>query len=266
MLADDIGLVNLIYGIDDCATLQSDLNNTVKYCKLNSLKLNSDKCERLRITLKKCDLPSYKIENANINIVNKHKHIGVIYDSKLNFNFHVDMIVQKALKKFYILRFLCKRVDGQTFLKLYMTYILPILEYTNLCLTYTKSQCDRIEKVQKRITKFICFKLKKCLLKYEERLKFLKLHSLKKRREIQILKIVFKIRTKSSKICENWLSEIEFYESKRNGILCRVPLKRIELVEKYLFNNAIKLFNDLPINVRNETKFCNYVKKLNDLL
>jgi len=62
-------------------------------------------------------------------------------------------------------------------LKLFQTYILPILEYSNLCLTYNSTQSDRLEKIQKRITKFICFRLNKYYLNYDQRLEFLNMFS-----------------------------------------------------------------------------------------
>jgi hypothetical protein len=47
--------------------------------------------------------------------VQEHKHLGLIFDSKLNFNQHCDMIVNKEMKKLGFLKNLCEYVDGITF-------------------------------------------------------------------------------------------------------------------------------------------------------
>ncbi len=56
----------------------------------------------------------------------------IIIDSKLSFIQHIDSIVNKALKNFSMFKRLCPRADGNTFLKMYKTYILSILENFNL--------------------------------------------------------------------------------------------------------------------------------------
>ncbi len=142
----------------DCDDLQEDINSLVEWSESRNLKINSNKTEHLRISLKKNCLNTYQINGNPINTVQEHKHLGLIFDSKLNFNQHCDMIVNKARKKFGFLKSLCKYVDGITFLNLYKTYVLPILESNLICWVLNKTQFNRIEMVQK-ITKFICKKL-----------------------------------------------------------------------------------------------------------
>ncbi len=260
--ADDMVLIRAINTQNDCFILQQNLDKISDYCIKNSLKLNSEKCKAMRITLKNNELFNYKINNSVINHVITQKHVGITYDSKMSFNCHTNEIISKALKKFYTLKFLCKRVDGKTFLRLYKTYILSILEYSNLSVIYTGSQSMCLEKVQKRIMKYICFKLGKYHLTYEQRLEFLKIYSLEKRRKIQILSLLMKVKNKMLGIRDEWFNELEFYESFRNGIFCKIKVNRIELSDKYIFDYSVKLFNNLSKNVRNE---CNFRKFVNEL-
>ena len=123
LFADDMSILKIIYNESDCITLQNDLTKVYEFCIENSLKLNPNKSEVLRISFKNTNEFNYKINNNVINNVSFHKHIGVIYDCKMSFNSHFDYIIQKALKKFAILRVFCKRVNGLTFLRMYTTYI-----------------------------------------------------------------------------------------------------------------------------------------------
>ena len=170
--ADDLCLIRPILSEIDCQILQSDLNEIYTFCEENSLKLNPSKCEFLRISHKNTEIFDYKLNDNIIKSVDFHKHIGVFYDRKMSFNIHIDNIAEKSLKKFYLLKHICKRVNGLTFLKLYVTYVLPILEIYNLSLVLNKTQTNRLESVQRSITKYICYKMNKIGLSYEEIFKF----------------------------------------------------------------------------------------------
>ena len=211
--ADDLVILSIVKNTKD-----SDLLNLENYCNEKELKLNAQKTKHLRIGLKNCNLSGYVLQNEIIETVNSHKHLGVTYDNKMSFNFHCNDIINKAYSKYNVMKHICNQVDGQTFLRIYKTYILPIIEYSNLCWTPTQTQSDNIEKIKKRITKYICYKLSKSGLHYEQRLNLLNLKTLKSRRDMKILKIVHKIRSHSFEIPINWFSYLNFYTTNRNAI------------------------------------------------
>ena len=158
------------------------------------------------------------------------------------------------------MKHICKGINAETFLRVYKTYILPIIEYSNMCWTPTVTQANDIEKIQKRITKFICNNMGKYNLKYNERLDVLNLKTLDFRRKLKILKIVQNIKCKNVNIPIDWISKLTFHSTKRNDIFIKANQRRICLEDKNLFNNSIKLFNHLPINVRNECNFKKFVQ------
>ena len=104
----------------------------------------------MTITLKSVDKFEYKISNLVINEVFYQKHVGVIYDSKMSFNPHIDYIIEKSLKKFNVIRFLCRRVRGKVWIRIYTTYIRSILEYFNLSLVLNQTQSMKLEKIQRK--------------------------------------------------------------------------------------------------------------------
>ena len=257
--ADDLCIVCPINTVEDCLKLQIDLNEIYCYCEENSLKLNPMKCEFMRIYSRNSPEFSYKINGNCIKSVQIHKHIGVIYDYKMAFNSHIDNIVIKALKKFSLLKYICNRVNGKTFLRLYLTYILPILEFCNLSLVLNKTQTIRLESVQRNVTKYICYKMRKYDLTYENRLEFLNIYTLEKRRKIQILKIVYKIKNRLYECKNKWFNELFFYNTTRNGSFCKIPIKHNV---KEFFINASKIYNSLPQNIRSENKYRKFVNYL----
>ena len=264
--ADDIVLMKPIYNLNDCLDLQNDLTLISEFFDNNFLRLNPLKCEYMRIGLKNNETFDYKITDISVKKVDIHKQVGVTYDSKMSFDHHLNEITAKAIKKFGLLKFICKRVDTKTFLRLYLTYILPILEYSNLCLTYNKTQSKRLESVQKRITKYICVKEGNLELKYEQRLNHLKIESLEKRRNKQILKLLQKIKIGFKDISEKWINEIEFYENSRHGTFAKIRFNRLTKTDKNIFDFSIKLFNNLPKHIRNEPNLSNFMNQLNAFL
>ena len=217
----------------------------------------------MRIGSRICDQFVYKINEIDINSVIKHKFVGIIYDCNLSFISQIDEMIEKTLKKFAILKNICKRVDFKTFLKCYITYLRPILEFANLSLVMTQTQSDRIESIQRKVTKHICFLKGNSYLRYEERLIFCKIFSLKKRREMQTLKLVFKTLNGLHKISDKFSDHFVFYESSRNGVFCRLPTN---YNQKDFFVFASKLFNRLPKVIRIEKSLTKFNVLLEDFL
>jgi hypothetical protein len=152
------------------------------------------------------------------------------------------------LKKFSILKILCKRVNEVTFLRFYITYILQILEFSNLSVVLTQTQSDRIESIQRKVTKLICYKLSKNHLLYEERLRYLKINSLKKRQIVQILKVLFKIRYKLFECNNKWTNDLVFYETSRNGVFCKLSKHKSICDKSFLLMPQIFLIHCIKIS------------------
>ena len=167
--ADDTIIMRPIYKEEDCKVLQNDIDNMINYLNLNHLKVNSSKCKCMRISNKTTTLYKYNVNGISLDYVLEHKRIGINYDTKMSFKSHINYIIEKTYKKFNLIRFLGKDMNGSTMINLYKTYILPILEYSNLCLTFNMSQNKRLENVQRKKTRYLCLKLNIFNFDYEKR-------------------------------------------------------------------------------------------------
>jgi hypothetical protein len=182
--------------------------------------------------------------------VNSHRHLGVFLDENLNFNIQCDKTVSKALQKWGVLKYMCKRANADIFLRLYKTYILPILEFSNIGWSLNISQTKRIESVQGRVTKFICNKLGKFEISYSERLKELNLLSLEFRRKVKMLTIVQKVKIEHELIPTSWLYKFNFKETYRYGFKIDIKKMRINFCDKSFFNKSEILYNELSKEIR----------------
>jgi hypothetical protein len=116
------------------------------------------------------------------------KDLGVVHDSKLVFDNHINNIISSALKALgFIMRSSTHFTQAKTLKVLYCSYVRSKLEYAsqiwNPCYnTYS----DRIERIQQKFIKHLCFKLK-CPYSSTNYISICKRHHLvplKQRREI----------------------------------------------------------------------------------
>ena len=177
--ADDTVFLYEIFSEDNVSELQNDLNLFHEWCLKMGLVLNVNKTKHLRITLKDVDLPKYTLNGINIECVNSHEHLGIILNDKMCFDDYVDKIVKKSFIKWAMIVQYCKSVNSNVLLKLYTSYVMPIIEFASLAYYLNITNLERIEKIQRKVTKFICYKMQKSNLSYEQRLNELSLLSIK---------------------------------------------------------------------------------------
>lgn len=197
LFADDNKVYKKIRTLLDCLSLQSDLDKLSDWCDVNRLNLNIKKCSVISFTRSPCKINfDYYICKTLLTRVESVKDLGVIFDSKLSFNEHVQEICKKAFRMLGFIFRSCKYFTNiYSLLTLYKSYVRSQLEYCSSIWSpmYGKFS-DKIEKVQRRFTKTVFFKFKLGKVKYNERLSFLKLHSLESRRlqrdEIVLYKVI----------------------------------------------------------------------------
>ena len=97
LFADDALVYRTINNEEDAKKLQKDLDNLQIWEHKWKMHFNPDKCEVLRITLKKNIIEAnYTIHNQQLQVVQKAKYLGVTIDKTLSFNDHVNNICKKA--------------------------------------------------------------------------------------------------------------------------------------------------------------------------
>ena len=184
-----------------------------------------------------------------IKTLNEEKDLGVTFDTKLSFDSHIGKVVNKANQMLGVIRRTFTYLDKDMFQKLYKSFVRPHLEYANAIWSpYLKRQSSQIERVQRRATKM----LKECRDKpYEERLTYLKLHSLKGRRIRGDLIQTYKIFNGLDDVAVDSLFCISQYKNTRNaeGKIfiqhCRTNKR------KFSFSNRVApLWNELPTKIK----------------
>lgn len=103
---------------------------------------------------------NYSIFGLPLPLVSNKKDLGVIFDSKLNFSHHTQMIKNKTMRNLGFIKITCHSFNDPTALKtLVRSLVRSNLEYCLLIWSNkTLKQNETIESVQNDYLRFIAFK------------------------------------------------------------------------------------------------------------
>ena len=131
---NDIKIALEIVTPDDCKKLQKDLDNIREWCIRNGMKLNISKCAA--ISFRKSNFSKffkYYLINQKLERVNSIKDPGIIFDSVLSFNEHINKIIIKANKMWaFIWRNTKHFMKWQSIRVIYLTLVRLILLYGSI--------------------------------------------------------------------------------------------------------------------------------------
>ena len=194
LFADDTKIFAPVSGHSDRNTLQIDLDSLLDWTVAWQLPFNESKCKVIHYG-KHNPHRMYTLGQNSVNSVVEEKDLGVTFDPSLNFSLHHDKAIAKANSRLGLVKRSFRHLDEKSFITLYKSLIRPILEYSSVVTNPVRKQDqDRLESVQRRATKLVPGLKDK---PYGERLKVLKIPSLKYRRKrcdvLQTYRILTKV-------------------------------------------------------------------------
>ena len=145
--------------------LQKGLNLLEGWCRRWRVKLNAAKSNLVMFSrLNESVTENFRIAlfNDTIAPTPSARFLGVEFDQKLNFSKHVEDILARANKRLNVLRVVKRAgVDRRVAMKLYKTYILPLVEYGSIAfIAAPKLSIDKLQKLQNEAIR-ICLGLPK---------------------------------------------------------------------------------------------------------
>lgn len=186
IFADDTKLST----VEDADLLQNDINMLLEWCKEWKMKFNVKKCNILHYG-KKNQRFIYHLDGFMIKNDKEEKDLGVYMSENLKYSKQVSECIKKANKLLAMIKRTFTYLVKDIFLKTYKVYVRPVLEYCQeIWSPHLIKDIDALEKVQERATKLVPGLT---LMSYEDRLKSLKLYSLKERRDRGDLITMYKI-------------------------------------------------------------------------
>ena len=134
LFADDSSIFYAAAHIADIAgIINHDLQLLTSWARQWLVTFNPLKTEAVLFTLKKLDLfPQLLFDYIPISFVDSHNHLGVILSSTGQWHSHIETLSSRQLKILGITRKLKHSLSRNSLNQMYMSYMLPIVEYASV--------------------------------------------------------------------------------------------------------------------------------------
>lgn len=251
LFADDMKIYKKVQAPNDCLLLQQDLDRLQHYCHINKLDLNVSKCNCISFSRSKNIICfDYRLNQQSLIRTDSIRDLGVILDSKLLYDKHVDAITSKAIK---MLGFIIRSTKHFKMIKslkiLYCSLVRSHLEYASQVWNpQYQLYISKIEGVQKKFLRFLNYKCRLNLSpSYEINCKQQHLLPLTLRREASDLTFLLNI-INGSMDCPELLSLIYFKlpvrtNSRRNHLKFYVDAGIANYRSNCYFYRVFTIFN-----------------------
>ena len=236
--------------------LSEDLNNIISWLENNFLFLNYSKTKKMVVgsqqKLARVTDFCNTARNKTLGRVYEFKYLGVMLDSYLSWNDHIDLISPKISSRLGMLRKARKVIPREACITLHDTMILPLFDYCSAVWDGCgKTNRDYLDKLQRRAVSIIEGRK----IQHHEINRTLNWPSLESRRKYQIGLQIFK--------CFNGLAPAyllhDFHYSRdfhayntRNKDLLRLPLAKTTKYQSSFRYNGAKTWNNLLYKLRIE--------------
>ena len=262
--ADDTKITSKVTSVSQWRELQCDLDKLTSWAETWQMKFNIEKCKVLHIGNDNAKA-RYEMNNVQLSSTEKEKDLGVTVSKDLKPSQHCTETIKKANKLVGFIGRTFEFKSEKVILALYNSLVRPHLEYcVQFWSPYYKKDIEKLEKIQRRVTKMIPRLRNKS---YEERLEELNLFSLPKRRIRGDLIEVFKIFKGFSNLDANKYFTIDHSNLTRNNGFKIIP-KRFQSHEAkyFFFNRIVNVWNKLPSEVVNSNSIESFKNKVDKYL
>lgn len=232
--------------------------NMENYCNNNGLLLNTSKSQLISFTTRENNC-SLLVKTSSKSLIQSPavKFLGIEIDCNLSWFPQIEIVLKKLSMSCFALWQMRKLVNKQTLLAYYYAYVNSILSYGII----TWGNSTRITDVlimQKRIIRTICFKpiTHSCRDLFKQ-LNILTVIS------VYIFNCVMYVKSN----IENFTQTLEATQyNLRHGSHIRLPPHKLSLLSNSSYVMPARLFNNLPMRIKNIENINRFKKSLKSLL
>ena len=246
--ADDTKIACKVTTTREKETLQSDLDQLTHWANKWQMQFNVEKCKVLHIGSNN-NMQQYSMNGQQLSAVKKEKDLGVLVTDDLKPSQHCSQVVKTANKLVGFIGRVFENKSEKVILKLYNSLVRPHLEYcVQFWSPYYRKDIEKLERVQRRITKMIPRLRNKS---YENRLRELNLFNLSKRRMRGDLIEVYKMFKGFDNLNVNQYFSLDRSNLTRRQNSFKIIGKRFNSNEAkhFFFNRVVNVWNSLPSSV-----------------
>lgn len=259
LFADDAGLIIKDTNVNSAIQkMNQDLILINNWLNSNKLTLNVNKTKWMLVNRNDTadtNLPVVKIENEIIEKVSTIKYLGIQIDDKLSFKEQVTICNRKAACKTNMLYRISKKLTFDTRKVIYNSFIQPQFQYcSTIYINCNKEDIEKLQLIQNRAMRIVlnCEYLTPSVFM----IRALNWLSISQQIKFNVAIYVYKMLNGllPSYLYENCIFTRDIHHrttrlASTNAL--RMPNFRLEFSRKSLFYNGVKLFNELPNDIKN---------------
>jgi ribonucleases P/MRP protein subunit RPP40 len=250
--------------VTDYHSLQNDLNSIGQWCSDWLLPLNVSKCVVLHIG-KNNPGRQYTLHNQSLKNVTSHVDLGVTITADLSWSEHILSTCKRANSLIYLLKKTFVRISFQASIRLYKTYVRPILEYAGpvWCPVLIRDQ-NLLENVQRRATRITFNYYNRP--SYPERLNMARLETFLQRRLRGDLIISFRILNFDYANLSYMYTLNSDYRLRGHKFKLKKEVFKTKHRQHFLTNRIFNVWNDSPAEIFNATSMNIFKNRIDSLL
>ena len=244
--------------------LQDSMNHISTWLKQHQLVLASHKCATLKIKKKAVvDQSALSIENHIVEEKLCFKDLGIFISESLDWDTHIDTIYHKAAVKSYQILKTMKTKNIWTYVKLFNTYIRPLVEYNSqIWNPHLKKHIDKLERIQQNYTKKVFERCNVPFTNYDDRLNKISELSLLNRRKFLDLVFLYKLINNFYDVHFE-----QFFHFKKRTYALRSHHLQVVANQSFtassewmnsFFERTPKVWNNLPANIVTSDSLSNF--------
>ena len=254
--------------------LQTDGNIAKTWRKENKMHIHYVKttCKTAGTRHRLHEMPplNLQIDGHDIKNVSQQKLLGLLIHDKLTWSAHIDNICSTLSSKISLLRHLSNYVPTYVLRKFYQGYILPLIDYGSITWSGTSSaNIERILKLQKRAARIILHAdYSKASSEMFSELGWQPIH-----KRLTYNKAVFTYKALNGQTPQ-YITDLlkpvaethdRHLRSSVNGTLA-IPRSRSSIFDRSFAVSAPRLWNSLPIDLRNSSTLHSFKTNLKNIL
>ena len=262
---------DMIFYADDTVILSKDpillhtnLNRIYNWCNQNYLTINIKKSQWMRSRLvDKNIIPGtgFDLGGEELTMVEEYKYLGVQMDPQLNFHAHRQSLINNINYKLVFFKKIRKYITVDAAKMIYKGTILPVLEYADFVFDYGIKYVNKKWQTLQNQGLYIVFD--QHYMPYELKDSTETIHKdanlirLDHRRKIHMLAFIFNYRN-----TEELLDLRDLLTRRHDGLLFKETQIVHHKVKQNPFYRAIKMWNELPVQIRSSDSKENFKQTL----
>ena len=250
--------------------LQADLEKVNVWMSQNKLTVNHQKTVCMlfgsKVMLSKQNVLSISLQDSPLKQVRQFKYLGLICDENLDWNIHIDNMLQKIGKMVGFMGRLRRSLNESVVNLLYKSLILPYFDYGDIVYGSTfKKHTDRLQKLQNRAGRIILRIKPMSHFSVAEMHNALNWNLLDKRRHDHSLIFMYKITNNlTPEYLRNEFEAVTHSHSSRLGERFYLPKPRTEYLKKSFKYRCAKAYNELPVDIKSSSTLRAFRSKISN--